>query len=616
MENRIPIDELFHDKLYEGKEQMNLGAWANMERILDGKNPYAVEEEKKRRIFPFWLVFLVSTAIVGAGYLVKTNFTNNLVINQPKAEARLNNETASIQPDASINKLSSPIAEHIAGSQSTSTSDKANHSSHPTVASSVRKLNQAFADKTTSSASKSSVVSHAENATVIEPASETTLLTAYSINGKTAESAKTNTQSENPVSSNKKAKVHSVDLTTTPKVEKALSKDEGTIGSSISQQKGPSADKLTEKIAVVTIKQKTVRKRDGSIQQVLGDTVGKSVIEKEIDRPVEAKVTASLNPMMTNPRFRKLSQEEEQQAGMQRVQEPVSEKETVLASSTSASKVTAEISITASQKAIAVRHTGYFEDLKKFATDTYQKISNFFLFSPKPDTYTGLDMGVNASLSNSKGNFGGFHGGFTTLNPITDFVSFLAELKFYYNNNGGYTATDINYKIVNPTADTATLSHIQSTIYSYQKDSTVKTYNFKNFYSLELPLMMQLNYRSFALYGGVNLAYSFRLKTTEKSRNYAVSYTDTVVTGVGFEFPVDKPSQYLKSDFSSRFGVGYTVGASYSFSPQLYIDLRVSQNLWDNMKTNAAREISNGFFKVPSFQFSLGYRFRKFTPDN
>jgi len=34
------------------------------------------------------------------------------------------------------------------------------------------------------------------------------------------------------------------------------------------------------------------------------------------------------------------------------------------------------------------------------------------------------------------------------------------------------------------------------------------------------------------------------------------------------------------------------------------------------MKTNAAREISNGFFKVPSFHFSLGYRFRKFTPDN
>ena len=225
-------------------------------------------------------------------------------------------------------------------------------------------------------------------------------------------------------------------------------------------------------------------------------------------------------------------------------------------------------------------------------------------------------MGMNASLSNANRNFGGFQGGFTTLNPITDFVSFLAELKFYYRNNGGYTATDVNYKIVNPTADTATLSHVQSTIYSYQKDSTVKTYNFKNFYSLELPLIAQLNYRSFALYGGLNLAYNFRLKTTEKSRNYAVSHIDTLATSFGFDFPFDKASQYMKSDFSSRFGLGYTIGAAYSFSPQLYIDLRITQNVWDNMKTNAAREISNGFFKVPSFHFSLGYRFRKFTPDN
>jgi opacity protein-like surface antigen len=95
-----------------------------------------------------------------------------------------------------------------------------------------------------------------------------------------------------------------------------------------------------------------------------------------------------------------------------------------------------------------------------------------------------------------------------------------------------------------------------------------------------------------------------------------VSHIDTLATSVGFDFPVDKASQYMKSDFSSRFGLGYTIGAAYSFSPQLYIDLRITQNVWDNMKTNAAREISNGFFKVPSFHFSLGYRFRKFTPDN
>jgi hypothetical protein len=41
MEKNIPIDQLFKNNLSDGQEQLNLGAWANMERLLDGKNPYA-----------------------------------------------------------------------------------------------------------------------------------------------------------------------------------------------------------------------------------------------------------------------------------------------------------------------------------------------------------------------------------------------------------------------------------------------------------------------------------------------------------------------------------------------------------------------------------------------
>jgi hypothetical protein len=615
MENRIPIDELFHDKLYEGKERMSLSAWDNMERMLDGKNPYASDEEKKRRLFPFWLVFLASIAIVGAGYLFNTNVRNKMASDQSTFEAQSINETSSTQPVAFVNSTSSIANERISTSQSSSISHSANQPSYPTVASSARKLNQTVAAKITLSAS-TSAANPTKNSSDHESRSTTQPVAPNKMKGNIAQQSASNTQSVKSVALHKKMKTNLVDATSISKVEEATNKDEAIIGYSTDSSAGLTPETVTEKIPVVTIKQKTIRKRDGSIQEVLGDTVGKSVIEKEIDRPVEVKATASLHPMMTNPRFKKLSQEEEEQANFQKPQAVVSQKETVLASASPSVNVTAEISIAASQKSSAVKQTGYFEDLKKFATETYRTISNFFLFNPKPDTYPGLSMGMNASLSNANRNFGGFQGGFTTLNPITDFVSFLAELKFYYRNNGGYTATDVNYKIVNPTADTATLSHVQSTIYSYQKDSTVKTYNFKNFYSLELPLIAQLNYRSFALYGGLNLAYNFRLKTTEKSRNYAVSYIDTVATSVGFDFPIDKASQYMKSDFSSRFGLGYTLGAAYSFSPQLYIDLRITQNVWDNMKTNAAREISNGFFKVPSFQFSLGYRFRKFTPDN
>nr|HPI54784.1 hypothetical protein [Chitinophagaceae bacterium] len=71
--------------------------------------------------------------------------------------------------------------------------------------------------------------------------------------------------------------------------------------------------------------------------------------------------------------------------------------------------------------------------------------------------------------------------------------------------------------------------------------------------------------------------------------------------------------EFTKDDFKSRFGLGYIVGAGYNFNPNIYIDLRLSQNVWDNAKSVAQREVSNGFFKVPYVQLSIGYRFKKFA---
>jgi hypothetical protein len=38
----------------------------------------------------------------------------------------------------------------------------------------------------------------------------------------------------------------------------------------------------------------------------------------------------------------------------------------------------------------------------------------------------------------------------------------------------------------------------------------------------------------------------------------------------------------------------------------------MSNLFWDNTKGAAKKEISDVFFRIPSFQLSLGYRFRKF----
>ena len=85
MENRISIDEMFHKGLHDGKEQMNLGAWANMERLLDGKNPYEEKGKQKRRFFPFLWIALAGVGLLSAGYFVKNK--SMFFAHTPKVQA-------------------------------------------------------------------------------------------------------------------------------------------------------------------------------------------------------------------------------------------------------------------------------------------------------------------------------------------------------------------------------------------------------------------------------------------------------------------------------------------------------------------------------------------------
>ena len=115
MEKKIPIDKLFHDQLADGKEQLNLGAWANMERMLDGKNPYAVDEEKKRRgLFPLFIALLVTLGITGTTYLVRHGLpsgssahqSNHLEEKQSTPEVVKHNIPAALDQDTDPTQLS------------------------------------------------------------------------------------------------------------------------------------------------------------------------------------------------------------------------------------------------------------------------------------------------------------------------------------------------------------------------------------------------------------------------------------------------------------------------------------------------------------------------------
>ena len=628
MENRIPIDELFREKLGQGKEQMNLGAWANMERMLDGKNPYADEDgKKKRRFLPFFWMFLITTGIVGAGYLVKTNLDSrsqltSKAISQPISQLSQDEINASSQHAIQPQSIASNI--ELSNSNSTQTNSTQPSRSNKTSNISNKQQDSQLENNITKNDNKNNTKQGLSNASVKENALAKTN-SATSINPK--QNQQDALQSASGLSSTKKAnrslkgKLSSSNLN--PSGNSNNRDMQGTsqndLNSSNTNQPTANAmvetktNKVVEQFPMVTINQKTTRNRDGSIKSVSGDTVGISTYEKVTEYSATETTVASIDPIVSNPRFKKLTEQEELNARQLRKDE--TSQTSSATSEPQPEKLESGVSIANNQKIKkATKQTGYFEDLKKFANDTYNKISNFLVYTPKPKLHLGMMMGVNASLSNSKNNFGGFQAGLTTITPMTDYFSFLAEFKFFYRNNGGYTINDISYNILNHTKDEVTIAH--NTIHSYVKDSTVKTYNFKNFYSLELPLMVQLNSRSFGFYGGVNLAYNFRLKTTSKTKNYKVEYLDTVASSMPYYLPIDKGSVVNQNDFASRFGLGYVVGASYNFSPKLGLDIRLAQNVWDNSQSASSLEISRGFFKVPSIQISLAYKFRDFIPNN
>ena len=98
-------------------------------------------------------------------------------------------------------------------------------------------------------------------------------------------------------------------------------------------------------------------------------------------------------------------------------------------------------------------------------------------------------------------------------------------------------------------------------------------------------------------------------------KKYQTSYTtntaDTLLTAAFYTFPASTSAFYKSTDFQSRFGVGYVVGISYDFHPNLYVDFRLVKNTWDNSSTTSAIQISNKIFKVPNLQLGIGYRFKE-----
>lgn len=208
----------------------------------------------------------------------------------------------------------------------------------------------------------------------------------------------------------------------------------------------------------------------------------------------------------------------------------------------------------------------------------------------------GLTGGINGTFF-GPGVFTGFQFGLTG-NFIfnNNNLSVLTELKYFHRINGNYAISDDYY------------SYTPDGTGGYTRELQQNLYNFSTMHSIELPV--SLNYRAgnFYLFAGGNFTYSFAVNT--ESDPLPVAGTATTVSAIG----TDNAPKLNTNDFNSRFGFGYLVGMSYQLSPNMSLDFRSVQTIWDNANTTGSRSVSTKLYKNPSFQVSFGYRLGNHKP--
>lgn len=596
MENWTPIDDLFREKLGAGKEQLNLGAWANMERMLDGKNPYSNEEsKKKRRILPFLGIFLLLSSLFTAGYYILDKKQDKLIQHPESQHAKESPTTNTPSTDIVVSQTH----------QSTPASSLDSPNNEP----SIESLNNQPTITPVSSTPKKTTQKLVSNFKNDESNNPSTTLVPDNSNLK-SQKAKQKTPSSNAL--NQTTAHEEKRTTSSPKLEADLANKIDLVA--VEKQSSSQFDTIPQ----VEVKQQITRARNGNISAINYDTVGISQTTKEkqfnsIESNPLIEEKQALLPEVSNPRYVKLDAASEELA--QRKSNLPEMNTHVEAATVSEAKNIIETKSTVTLQNAAVaketkskssKKTSYFQDMMIAARDNYNKLRQHPIL-----LYPGISVGISTSISQH--NFGGFHFGVNNLIPVNNYFTVLTELKLFYRNNSGFTINDTKSVIKDQSEDNVTLSSTNQTIYSTQSEQTVKKYNFKHFSMLELPILLQGHYRSLMAYGGLNLSYNFKLKTNEIIQSSSHSQIDTLDNSIPHPTPLEKSFEFSKDDFRSRFGIGYVVGAGYNFNPNIYIDLRVSQNVWDNAKTSAQREVSNGFFKVPYIQFSVGYRFKKFS---
>jgi hypothetical protein len=613
--NMISIDNLVRQRLAGGEEERPAAGWMQMRNLLDEKMPTSAPGTNWRRVFGIGAALLLLSGLTVGGYemlsanrgtgngannntmAVNTTATGNAVSSNTTRNNNSSSNTVSNNNSSNNSNNNSAATGIAAGNNNNNASDNSsnnnsnsNTNSNATAATSGAAVGhnhtsakQAEANKPSGNDNNGNAVAHnatkpqntntpvqsgtrnAANTNNSSAASQVPNNATAHANGNSSNvfngsSANNNTQPAQPVAANKPAQPQA---------------SNNTIG-------------RKDSMTVVQVHEKVVKQTPPVYPAKFEhDTVG---IDKAYTVSNQ-QVAVNNNTGNNTPAQNKTAQKGNSNNGGTQKTAANNSNNKLLAANTpakantpstpvpqSAAPATPSKDASLAANAKKKRNGWSMESLDQMLQDVKYNIG-------RVEFYPGLIGGINSTFF--PGNaMGGFHIGVTGDFVINKQWSLFAELKYFNRFNNGDVIRD-HYTTYTPSAN------------GYTKDSIVNFFNFSTLQSLELPITVRYNIRKFTLFAGGNLSYNFAVN--------ASTLTNPSTSTVAEPGNSTNPSLAL-SDFGARLGLGYLFGAAYKVAPGMTVDLRMTNNFWDNAKGNGAHIISNQLYRSPSVQLSFGYR--------
>lgn len=248
----------------------------------------------------------------------------------------------------------------------------------------------------------------------------------------------------------------------------------------------------------------------------------------------------------------------------------------------------------ADNQALTVLSASKVKKSKKgmYSNDAFQqRLENTKFRLSQIKFYPGASFGLNSYLFGPSSMMGGYQVGLRGQVVFDDKWSMMAELKYIQRFNQNMKVSDNYWRLGTVSGNQYEASFIEH----YFKFSTVN--------SIELPIALVYHWKRLQFFAGGNIAYNFNLNPEEVTREYeSKTYQGNMLE------KNTHPTIFMK-DFVARYSIGYLLGVGYDISPAFNVDLRVTQNFWDDAAGSGPRKISTQLYYRPSFQFSINYRF-------